>query len=109
MSKPIYDVTLLTAQSLSATTSDALPVLARGQHCTIFVESSAGVSAGVVTIEEAHDSAYSGTWSSITTVTTSAASTCTAVHFLGAYGAVRVRISTAITGGTVTVRALVGE
>tara|TARA_Y100000310_G_scaffold296953_1_gene329613 strand:+ start:1165 stop:1503 length:339 start_codon:yes stop_codon:yes gene_type:complete len=73
------------------------------RHMTVLIEWSAGVSAGVVEVEEASTTTYAGTWSNITTVTTGAASSTDAVHIEGSYKALRARISTAITGGTVTV------
>ena len=100
--------TLLNAQS-AATTTGTIPGPINGNKITIYVAASAGVSAGVVTIEEAATSSYTGTWSVVQAVTTSAASTVTAVHLDGFYGALRVRISTEITGGTVTVTSLHGD
>ncbi len=73
---------------------------------TIYLTSIGTTSGGTVLIEEADFTAitqpYSGTWSQITSI---AASTFTggaqlAYHVAdGAYGSVRVRISSAITGG----------
>lgn len=68
---------------------------------TIYCQSSGTTSAGVITIEEADDPAYAGTWSSLTTITASTISggAAAAIHLNGVYIAVRARISSTITGG----------
>jgi hypothetical protein len=88
------------------TTGDGTAIDRRGAPTfTFFVEWSAGTSAGVITIEEAADATYTGTWSSLATVTWAVADSTEAVHLGPApYGAIRARISTTVTGGTVTVR-----
>lgn len=102
------DETLLTAKSAGGDVGYVSGPL-QGERVTILIETSAGVSAGVVKVEEAHNRAYTGTWAEIFSQSTTAASTLYAIHFDGVFGSVRVRISTGITGGTVTVRALVGS
>jgi len=99
--------TWLTMQD-AQTTGDGTVMERRISDYFIFcVEWSAGTGAGVITLEEAGGNAgaaYAGTWSSITTVTWAAASSQECVHLgSGAYGAIRARISTTVTGGTVTV------
>lgn len=81
----------------------------KGEDVVIYVLSGAGVSAGTVSIEEAPNKDYTGTWGVISTVSTTAASSCYPVHFSGVFGSVRVRFDTAITGGTASVRAMVQE
>lgn len=71
----------------------------------IFVDWASGTTAGVITIEEAHDSGYSGTWSSLTTATFLADAT-EGIHLTGVYRHLRARISTTVVDGTVTVRLL---
>ena len=99
-------------QSVDETTSDAIDVRNAESVCLV-VESSAGVSGGVVTLESAISSDYSGTWASFGSITTSAANTVgiTATDTAGG-GSLpskyyRARISTVITGGTVDVYILV--
>ena len=67
------------------------------------IEWGTGVSAGVVEIEAAPSSTYSGTWANLGTITYASGSPH-AVTFVtsGPYKALRHRISTAISGGTVT-------
>lgn len=101
------DETLISAQSADETTGYVSSPL-QGEQVTVYIETGAGVSAGTVKVEEAHDRAYAGTWAVIQSVSTAAASTLYAVHFSGVFGAVRVRFDTAITGGNVTVRVVVG-
>lgn len=69
----------------------------------IFVEWSAGTTAGVVTIEEAFDSTYTGTWSTLTTASFADDGT-EVIHLAGIFQNVRARISTTVADGTVTVR-----
>jgi hypothetical protein len=77
---------------------------------SLWVEWSAGTSAGTVTIEEAAVSDYAGTWASIIDVDWVAASATDAVHLPAAnYAVLRARISSNIVGGTVTVRILYGR
>lgn len=104
----IVKTTLLSAVS-AGTTSATIDGPINGNSISIIIETSAGVSSGVVTVEEASSASYAGTWSVISAVSTTAASTTTVVHVGGLFGAVRVRISTAIVGGTVTVYSLVGR
>ena len=67
----------------------------------IYVVFNAGTSAGVVVVETSHDPNYTGTWANLATVTWAAATKCHVVQITGNYLALRVRISTAIVGGTV--------
>jgi hypothetical protein len=93
----------------TATTVASQPIDASGYlYNTVYLTSVGTTSAGAVTIEEADwdplsGQPYGGTWSIIGTAT--AASTFTggatlAVRLpVGAYGYIRVRISTTVTGG----------
>lgn len=92
--------------SAVSTVESAAAVDLRGEarDVTIYIKTGAGVSAGVVSIEEADDPDYTGTWSLIEAHTTNTASAQTAVHLTGTYKALRTRVSTAIVGGTVSTR-----
>lgn len=92
------------------TSGTSQPVNAQNyQYLTVAVRADGGtISAGVITVEEAdyaagQESVYSGTWSAISTIDLTTLSTLTAqavYHFPTAgYGFVRVRVSTAVTGG----------
>jgi hypothetical protein len=80
----------------------AIPPSVRDHKFTI--EGSAGVATGAIQIESAATPDYSGTWSPVgggpITVVVSAQ---LEVNFSGIFSALRARISTTITGGTVTV------
>ena len=104
--REIVTYKLLNDSSVDETTSTAVDVL-DSEAITLLVESSAGVSGGVVTLEAARTADFAGTWASLGTVTTDAA---TAVFLLtidtgDAAGVpvpfVRARVSTVMTGGTV--------
>lgn len=103
---------LLNDSSTDETTSTAVDVL-DATAITLLVEGGAGVSGGVVTLEGAASADYAGTWASITTATTSAASTTViATMDIGDTASipvpyVRARISTVISGGTIDVYLIV--
>ncbi len=86
------------------TTSTAVDVL-DATALTLLVEAGANVSSGVVTLEGALTSDYSGTWASLTTATTNAASKTFLANLDTGDTAsvpvpyVRARISTVIGGG----------
>jgi hypothetical protein len=99
-----FNTTLLDAASAANAVgtvglSDCAHVTEFGFH----IETSAGVSAGAVKIETASDPSYGGTWAVLSTVTLSAASTSQYVGITDAVRCIRARISTVLTGGTVTV------
>lgn len=74
-----------------------------------YVEGVGTISTGVLTIEEAPSVGYTGTWAAIDTVdltTLTGGAVTAAVHLtVGAYRAIRWRISTGVTGtdGAITV------
>ena len=98
---------LFTTIQDAQTTGNGTAIDRRGDiYFVIVVEWSSGTTAGVITIEEAAETSYAGTWSSLATVTWSAESSTEMVHLGGAaYGAIRARISTTVDNGTVTVLA----
>jgi hypothetical protein len=106
---PFIDQPLLSGASLIQAVGAGGVTLGGARDVTIYVNTSnATVSAGVVTIEEADDAAYAGTWSVIQAVTPVQNSNI-AVHLSGVYKALRTRISTAVTGGaTVSTRIVAG-
>lgn len=75
------------------------------QESAVYVEWSTGVTAGVVTVETAFDALYTGTWAPLQVVTyASGAPKADIVQITGIHGALQTRISTAVSGGTVTTR-----
>lgn len=96
-----FDVTLQSAAASGNGT--AYEVNGIVEDLVIYAVWSAGGSGGVLSIEEATTDDYAGTWSVITTVTQAGASQTDAVHLSGAFKAIRARLSTGVTGGTVTV------
>lgn len=98
---------LLDDQSADETTSAEIEALDI-EAINLIVESGAGVSGGVVELEGAPVSGYTGTWKQLGTLTINAATTV----FAAAVGIddavlpiryIRARISTVISGGTVDV------
>ena len=74
-----------------------------------FVVGAGTISGGALSIEEAYDPDYTGTWSVIQaiTLTSITAGAIVVVHVEGTFRAVRARVSTPVTGGgTVTVYAM---
>lgn len=83
---------------------DAVPNI---RELAVYVVFGPGTLAGAVQIEGAHDPSYTGTWAPIgSPVAWAAASRAHYVAITGAHIAVRVRVSTAIVGGTVNVYAV---
>jgi hypothetical protein len=100
---------IMNAKSAINALSDELnPVeLANITELTYYIVSSAGVSAGAVQPETAHESGYSGTWSpegSVVSFTT--ATTVKHVSITGISNWRRCRISSAIVGGSVSIFAM---
>jgi hypothetical protein len=76
---------------------------------TFYIVWSVGSAAGSVVVETAHDPVYTGLWSNLGTSNFSAANKVTSISISGVYAAVRIRIATAITTGTVDVWALASD
>lgn len=79
-----------------------------GQYKEIggYVVFSAGCSAGIVVLETAPDFDYTGIWANLATINFASPSKAHQVAITGVFRAARFRISSAIIGGTVKVRAL---
>lgn len=103
--RPVHHVRMMDAQSADETTSDVIgpAFLSRIREGAFYVIFSAGTTAGVVEIEGAHQTGFTGTWSNLATVTWAAADRVHRVNYTGVHLALRARISTAIAGGTVSV------
>ena len=100
-----WAVTWLSAVSTDETTSTPMPVNS-AIDLGVYVEWSSGTSAGQLVVEEAWDSSYTGAWSTVGTINWSAASSTDVFHQTGSFRALRVRVNTAIAGGTITVRGI---
>lgn len=92
--------TLLSGAATGSATLDN-GVMPGCRETAVYVSWGAGTNAGVVTIESAHSSTYAGTWAPQASVTWSAASKEDIIQITGIHGALRTRISTNVTGGTV--------
>lgn len=111
--QPIVEATevtgVTTTNLLSAVTTGTGTVLGPGfmprcRESAVYVVWSTGVNAGAVTIETAHDPNYSGTWAPLVVVTWSgSANKEDVVQITGIHAALRPRVSTNVTGGTVSV------
>ena len=73
------------------------------RELAVYVVFGAGCSAGAVVVEEAATPGYTGTWANLSTVSWGAAGRTHAVHVTGVHLVTRIRISTAISGGTIKV------
>ena len=95
---------ILSAQS-AAETVGLIPgnIVRSVRELALYVVFSAGCSAGAVVVEGAHSIDYTGTWANLATVNWAAASRVHNVAITGCHLAVRVRISSEITGGTIDV------
>ena len=92
-----------TLQNAAASGNGTAIFCGAAEDIVILAKWSTGGSLGVLSVEEADDIAYAGTWSVITTITQVAASSTDALHLSGLFRALRARLATAVTGGTVTV------
>lgn len=103
--KESYSYQLFSGESALNTKSSEFKAI-DVEAVNLIVQTGTGVSAGVVTLEGAATSGYTGTWKSIGSITTNAASTCFAktIDFTDDpacnFPYIRVRISTVLTGGT---------
>lgn len=90
-----------TLQDAQTTGNGTAVDVSKAYAVTIYCEGTGTTSGGVITIEEARDTATAGTWSALTTInaTQVTGGADIAVHLNGVYIAVRARISSTITGG----------
>lgn len=79
------------------------------QESSIYIVFGAGTSAGAVVVETSHDRTFTGVWANLATVNWAAASRVHHVAITGIFRALRVRISTAIVGGTIDAYAIIAE
>jgi hypothetical protein len=97
---------LLTAQAALDTAARVRDdLIANCREHTFYATWTGAVSAGVITIEASADPTYTGTWSSIGTINF-VAGACKHLSVTGCHRSIRVRISTAVVGGTVDVAAV---
>lgn len=102
MNTTLFRQQLLSAKSLQDVTGVVQRDMpARIRELAVYVVFGAGTSAGVVLVESAHDPDYTGTWATIATISWAAATRVHLAAVTGVHMALRVRISTAIVGGTV--------
>lgn len=89
---------------VAATTGNGAELDLKGscREHTLYIEGSAGISAGAVQLETAAEPGYTGTWAAIGSAVTVTATAIKIVQFSGVLGVVRARISTNMTGGTVS-------
>jgi hypothetical protein len=90
--------------ALNAVSEEVGPVDASNvNERTYYVVGSAGVSAGAVQAEESHLTLYGGTWAPNGSPVTVEADKVKTIKVTGVAHVERIRISTAIVGGTVSV------
>lgn len=93
---------LSAASALSTAASIGPGYMPQCRETAIYLQWSAGVASGAVTIESAHDPAYTGTWAPLAVVASSGASREDIIQITGVHAAIRTRISTVLAGGTVS-------
>lgn len=98
--KVLYEK-VLAAQSADETKSTEVLCAAQTREHTAYVAWSAGCNAGNVVVESAPYKGYTGVWAAIGELPFVAASQVDSYRFTGVFGAVRLRIETAIGVGTV--------
>jgi hypothetical protein len=95
-----------TAQNAVAVLPD--DYIGRYVESTFYVVWDHTSAAGSVVVETAHSPTYAGTWANLATANWSAIDKITSISISG-YAAVRVRIATAVTTGTVDVWVLASD
>ncbi len=78
--------------------------MAQLTEVAFYIEFDHTSAAGQVLIETASETTYTGTWAILATVNWAAIDKCHYVAVTGAFRALRARIASAITSGTVNVR-----
>ena len=101
---------LIVAGSSLGLTGSIGPTGSRARQVKLYIVFGPGTSAGAVQLEEAHSDSFSGTWAALgSPVAWAAANSVKTLVISEPSQAFRVRISTAIVGGTVDVWALVTD
>jgi len=102
MATPLIRQKILTAQT-TLNVAALIPDSLSGQFVefTLYVKFSTGAAAGAVVIETAWDQADPDTWANIGTVSWAAEKKTHYVSVTGVFSALRVRISSAVTSGTI--------
>lgn len=98
--------TLQNAQTTGNGTTLQSGAMSQCRETAIYVAWGAGTNAGVVTIESSYDAANAGTWAPLATSTWSVANKQDIIQITGIHANLRARISTNVTGGTVSVFAI---
>lgn len=87
--------------SINTSNGNSATIETSNNNHVITVKGAGTITSGTISIEEADDENYTGTWSVVFTVTASdvTAGAAKAIHITGAFRALRARISVAIGGG----------
>lgn len=89
------------AATTGAGTAAAIPPSFHDHN--FYIKGSSGVNAGAIQLESADDPTYTGTWNPQGNPITVVASSELSITLAGIFPALRARISTTVTGGTVDV------
>lgn len=98
----VTQTTMQNAQSTGNGTVVGAAAMSKCRETAIYLVPSAGITSGAVTIESAHDAAFTGTWAPMGSALSLVASTEQIVQITGVHLNLRARISTTVVGGTVT-------
>lgn len=82
--------------------SGAVVLDGRAREIAVYVRFGPGTTGGAVTVETSYDPTFTGTWATLGTIAWTAANRDHVLLVTGSLVVVRVRISTAVTGGTVS-------
>src|SRR5579862_7139478 len=108
ISRPLLraeEVTVTSQHLLTAATTGSVAIgpafMPRCRESAIYVQWGTGASGGTIIIESSHDPNYTGTWAPLATIAWSAQSREDIIQITGIHAALRTRVSSTITGGTV--------
>lgn len=103
---PRFTTTIQDAQTTGNGSELICADLSGVQELSLYIVSNGVITAGAIQIEEAHVTGYSGTWSPIGAVVTPVSNSVKVVSITGVHAFIRARITTTITGSSISVIAL---
>jgi hypothetical protein len=110
MAKTLAWTQIMSAKSALNEAASLGPVVAKAGRVKLFIVFGPGTSAGAVQLEEAHSESFAGAWAALgAPLAWAAANSVKTIVLTEASQALKIRISTAIVGGTVDVWALVTD
>lgn len=103
MAKNIHNQDLLTGDTGGTSPALGDDIGANATYTAVYVEFSAGTTAGTYVVEAARSKTYTGTWATLATIAWAAASSVKVGLIAGPWKALRVRNIVVVANGTAEV------